>query len=90
MRYDRLYDVRWRWIKQVSFAYLDTLDKISHKTPAQVVSGVAVLFLLVCERFELDPRRVLETADRILRRARDVEPMYPRGIAEYLTRELRE
>ena len=88
MRHDRLYDVQWALVKQVSFAYLTQLDKIKIRNPSQVVVGIAVLFLLVCERFRLDPPRVLETAGRVLRRARDVEPQYPRGIAEYLQKEL--
>ena len=89
MRHDRLYDVRWKFVKQAAFAYIDMLDRTKlSKTPNMVIMGVAVLFLMVCERFKLEPRRVLDTADRVLRRARDVEPQFPRGIAEYLKKEL--
>ena len=88
MRHERLYDVRWALVKKASFAYLDMLDKAKLRHSPQVVIGVAVLFLLICERFGLNVRAVLDTADRVLRRARDVEPMYPRGIAEYLRKEL--
>lgn len=89
MRHDRLYDVKWRLVKQASFAYIDMMDRTGlRNTPNMVVIGVSVLFLLVCERFKLEPRRVLETADRVLRRAREVEPQFPRGIAEYLAKEL--
>lgn len=76
-------------MKQASFAYIDMLDRTKlTKTPNMVVMGVAVLFLLVCERFKLEPREVLDTAARVLRRAREVEPQYPRGISEYLHKEL--
>lgn len=88
MRHDRLYDLRWREIRQVAFSWIDQLDRIAHKRPAQVVGGLAVVFLLVCERFKADPRRVLETAERILRRAQDTEPMYPGAIRDYLRSEM--
>lgn len=88
MRHEQLYDVRWRWVKQASFAYLDMMDKAKLRHSPQVVMGIACLFLLVCERFNLNVRAVLDTADMVLRRARDIEPQYPRGIAEYLKKEL--
>ena len=82
MRLDALYDVKWWLIKQASFAWIDVLDKIKHKTPAQVVTATAVTFLLVCERFDLDPRHVLTVADRVVRRARDVDPPSPDQLVE--------
>ena len=88
MKHDRLYDIQWKAIREVSFSYIDRVDKLGVKSPQQVVGGIGVLFLLVCERFRLDPRRVLETSDRILRRARDVEPAVPRAIAGFLRNEL--
>lgn len=90
MRHDRLYDVQWRQVKQAAFAWIDSLQRLKHTAPVQVVTGTALNFLLVCERFKLNPRRVLETADKVLRRAREADPQYPRAIAQYLKEELRD
>ncbi|NRA09623.1 MAG: hypothetical protein HRU02_15820 [Myxococcales bacterium] len=91
MRLQDIYDVRWSRVREQAFAYINLFGKAKDQGFAQerdLVTGVAVNFLLVCERFKLDPRRVLETADRITRRARDVSPQYVRGIEEYLAQEL--
>ncbi len=88
MRLQRLYDVRWHLVKQASFGYLNQLDNAQIRDPAQIITGVAVLLLLICERFKLEVRDVLDTAARVLRRAKEVEPQYPRGISSYLRTEL--
>ena len=58
--------------------------------PPQVVTGIAVTFLLICKRFKLSPKDVLQVADNIIRRARSVEPMYVRAIDAYLKEELKD
>lgn len=91
MRIQDLYDVSWRHIRQVSFAWIDFYGKLLAKgeaRPRDLVQGVAVLFLLVCARFKLEPREVLETASRVIRYAKDTEPQYVRGIEAYLREEL--
>ena len=87
MRHDRLYDVRWDFLKLVTFQWISTLDKMKHKSAADVVTATAVTLLLVCRRFGLEPRRVMDTAERIVRRAEDVNPQYPRAISQYLAEE---
>lgn len=88
MRLERLYDVQWRVVKQATMGWLKQLDDIKIRNPAQVVTAVAVLFLLTCERFGLRPSEVLTVADRVVRRATDVDPQYPRAVREYLREEL--
>lgn len=90
MRHDRLYDVNWHLLRHVTFGWIDRLDKVKQKTPADIVMAAAINLLLICERFGLDPRRVMDTADRVVRRARDVAPQYPRAIEQYLKEELRD
>jgi hypothetical protein len=92
MRLSDLYDVSWRNIQQIAFAWV---DRISRKdpgepgiTPRDTVHSVAINFLLVCARFGLDPREVLGVADKVIRRARGVEPAYVRAIEAYLEAEL--
>lgn len=91
MRHDRLYDVRWDVIRQTTlgwFTSLDRLDKRIKTSPADLVMSIGILFLMMCERFGLDPREVLVTADRVDRRAQEVAPQYPRGMRQYLREEL--
>lgn len=88
MRPDRLYDVNWNLLRHVTFSWIDKLAKVKQKSPADVVVAAAINLLLVCERFGLDPRDTMQTADRVVRRAREVTPQYPRAIEMYLNREL--
>lgn len=90
MRHEDLYAIQWRDIRQAAFAWVDNLRKIKHTTPTQVVMGIAVTFLLVCARFKLDPREVLNTADRVIRRCKDVDPQYIRAIEQYFKEELQD
>lgn len=88
MRLERLYDVRWELLRHVTFNWIDRLDKQKIKRPVDVIAGLGVLFLLVCERFDLNPREVLTVADRVLRRAREVTPQYPRAMETWLREEV--
>lgn len=88
MRHDRLYDIRWKEARQVLAAWMTALDNTKTRAPSEVVMGAAIVFKLTCERFKLNPRRVLETADRVVRTARDQSPQYVRGMEEYLVKEI--
>ena len=88
MRLDRLYDVTWADLRLVAYNWIDRLDKQKIRRPADIVAGLGVLFLLVCERYDLDPREALVVSDRILRRATEVTPMYPRAMRAYLRHEV--
>lgn len=89
MRHEALYDVHWRMVKRAALSWLDRVQDIAKgESPAQIVIATAVLFLMVCKRFNLNEREVLTTADRVLRRAWDVDPQYPRAIQQYLREEM--
>lgn len=85
MRIDRLYDVKWRDVKLAAMGWL---NQVQYTAPADQVIALAVTFLLICERFKLEPRRVLEASERVLRRAIELEPHYPRAIKAYLREEI--
>jgi len=87
MRHDRLYDVKWALLRHASFAWIDSMDRLKMRHPADVVMATAVCLILICQRFGLEPRRVMDTADRVLRRAKDVTPQYPRAIEHWLKEE---
>ena len=88
MRLEQLYDVRWELIKQAAIAWFVGLDMTAHKAPSQVVMGIAINFILVCERFGLNPREVLTVTDRVIRRSREHTPQYVRGMEQYLREEI--
>ena len=93
MRIQDLYDVRWRNIRQITFSVIDFFGKLvgrGEARPRDLVQGIAIMFLLVCARFKLEPRDVLETAARVTRYAKDTEPQYVRAIEAYLREELRD
>lgn len=85
---DQLFNVQWHWVKQVGQQWLDALDRAKRKLPGQTVMGVAVTFLLICERYSLNPREVLDIADRVIRKGWDLDPRYLRGMREYFKEEL--
>lgn len=87
---DSLFAVRWHFVKQVCQQWLDSLDRVKYNIPAQVVMANAVIFLLTCERFKLNPREVLDIADTVIRKSFDIDPRYVRGIREYLKEELKD
>ena len=88
MKPDALYAVQWRFVRQAAMTWIDRLDKIAHKAPAQVVMSLAITFLLVCKRFDLWPPDVLVTADRVIKRCRAVDPQYIRALDQYFKEEL--
>jgi hypothetical protein len=89
VKVQRLYDVNWRELQHVAFGWLTALDH--QLRPAQYVATVAVLFLAVCERFKLEPRRVLEVTERIMRHARDGKGSTElRAMRTYLREELKD
>lgn len=87
---DGLFNIQWRYVKQVCQQWLDSLDRVGFKIPAQVVMASAILFLLQCERFKLNPREVLDIADLVIRKSYDLDPRYVRGIRQYLKEELKD
>jgi hypothetical protein len=86
MRLDRLYDVRWSEVRHIAFAWLNALQ--DKHTPRDQVIATAINFLLICKRFGLEPRRVLEVADRVIRHARDTKSRYIEAIELYMRNEL--
>lgn len=51
---------------QVSRVAFGVVDRIQDEKPGLQVQAMAVLFLLLCDMYGLDVRRVLERADRVI------------------------
>ena len=81
----KLYDLTAVGIKDASMRMLGPVQK---ERPEAVVAASAALFIAICERYNVDVRRVLETTDRVIRDARDKHPVEMRAMARYLRKEL--
>ena len=82
---DKLYDLTAHGIRECSMRVLTHLQK---EKPEAAVGAVAVLLLMICERYFVDVRRVLEVTDRIIRDAREKHPVEMRAMSRYLREEL--
>lgn len=85
MKIDRMYNVDVEEVNHAAFRVLHHVQQLP--TPA-LVTGVAWLFLSVCERYGLEPRRVLEVSERVRRDALDRRPVQARAIRRFLREEL--
>jgi hypothetical protein len=81
----KLYDLTALGTKDTTMKLLGTLQS---ERPEAVVAAVATLFLIICKRYRVDVRRVLETTDRIVRDAQETHPVEMRAMARYLREEL--
>jgi hypothetical protein len=62
---------------------------VLQKTPGEVVvAGVACFFLIICKRYNMPVRRVLEATERVVRDSQEQNPVEMRALATYLKREL--
>jgi len=82
---DKLYDLTAVGIKTTALLMLTRAQK---ERPAQITAAIATLFLAVCRRYRIEPRRVLEVTDRIMRDAQEKHPVEMRAMARYLKEEL--
>jgi len=81
----KLYDVHTVGIKDVAMRIIMTLSK---ERPEAVVAGLATLFILICKRYGVEVRAVLDVTDRVLRDAADTHPVEIRALKRYLKQEL--
>ena len=85
MRRDQLFALSY---KDVQMAMMGCLDRLQHFPPNVMLAAVGWMFLRLCDHFKIDPRDALDAADRTYRRALDVDPQYPRALAEYIREEI--
>lgn len=85
---DSMFNVQWHFVKQVCAQWLNSLDRVRTKVPGQVVVASAITLILICERYNLNPREVMDIADRVIRKSWDLDPRYVRGIRDYFKEEL--
>lgn len=65
-----------------------TLDGIQGFRPENQITGLAAMFLLLCERFEFEPRVALQAAENMLRAARYADADHFQGVRDYLADQL--
>lgn len=61
---------------------------VQNEKPEAIVATFATVLIMICERFRVDVRRVLEVTDRVIRDARDKHPVEMRAMDRYLREEL--
>lgn len=84
---DYLNDQSPETTQQAAFTLLDQIQGIQPK--GLQVSAVAFLFILMCERFRIDPREVLDKTHKVLRDSLSQgRGEYVRAIRNYVEKEL--
>jgi hypothetical protein len=84
---DQLNSVTSENSQKVAFTLLDMIQGIEPK--GLQLSGVALMFLLMCERYKQNPREVLDKSSRVLYDAfLEGRGEYIRAIQNYLKEEL--
>ena len=81
----RIYGTDFRRAKHAAIRVMDKLQ--TKNKPEEIVSALGILFLAVCARFDVSPRRVLEAAERIKRDARDHYPRDHQMLVDYMENE---
>jgi hypothetical protein len=81
----KLYDLKTIDLRDCSIRMMMSVQR---QKPEQIVAATAVLLLLICRRYRIDVRRVLETTERVLRDAADKHPVEIRGLKTYMNEEL--
>lgn len=81
----KIYAVDMRRVSKITF---ELLDRIQQKRAEEIVAAGAVFFLQLCRRYRIDPRRVLEAVERIVRDAEDRYPDHVRALRTYLDQEI--
>ncbi len=86
MRLDKLYELDVLQFKDAALAAMTVWQRFQ---PEYLVAAAATLFLYVCAHVRLDPRRVLEASERVLRGAKEKHPVEFRALATYLREEVK-
>lgn len=85
IRLDHLYAVDLALVRK---AVIGWLSKLQHANPAALVTGTGVVFLALCSRFNVSPRRALEVAERVWRDATEQRKPEASALNQYLQHEL--
>ena len=66
------------------------LEGLQQEKPGKVLVGVAMMFLMLCERFKVKPRDVLDVAHRVLYDSLSIgRGEHTRAIKTYMNMELK-
>lgn len=70
---DHLLNANHHSVAQAVMAIVDTLQ---HKKAETQIAASGILFLMVCERYGIEPREILNITDNILNRHEGRKPEY--------------
>lgn len=77
-------------LRDVRQAAVQVIDSVQVLRPEEQIAGLGVLFLMLCDRFDLPPRRALEAASNMLLGARYRDETHFEALRLYLHHELKE
>lgn len=69
---------------EVGAAAHQIAETMSRGNEDVTIAGSGVLFILLCERFDLEPPRVFEYVKNMITREADKYPVYIHGLKDYL------
>ncbi len=82
---DRLHRVTPHQLKTYALLSLNLLQR---RRPQEIVAAIAAVFILLCRRYKVDPRGVLDTVDTMVRHASEEHPVEMRALKRYLREDL--
>jgi hypothetical protein len=85
--YDAVMNANLNKTRHVAATVLDGLQNFA--APEQM-TGLAAMFLLLCERFDFEPRVALQAAENMLRHAKFADADHFQGVRDYLAAELKD
>ena len=84
-RWDHLKNVDIRQAREAAVRVVDAVQDLEEE---EQLAGMAVLFLLVAERYDLEPRRALEVAGNVIHQAKLFNAAHLEGLRMYLREKL--
>lgn len=85
--HDRIHNAT---LRQVRDSAVRVVDAIQVQKPEEQIAGLAVTFLMLCERYGYPPRRALEAAENMMMQARYRDATHFEGLKLYMQHELPE
>lgn len=82
---DKLHEVTPLALKNYAMLALNLLQR---RKPAEIVAAIGTVFILLCKRYRVDPRKVLDVNDKMIRVAQEEHSVEMRALARYLKEDL--
>ena len=85
---EKLYRVKVKEMSKGLYRWIHAMTKKSGDHTGPLLISCACTLILLCRHYNADPRRVMDTTDRVLRNAQDIRPKEFRAMRAYMKGEL--